>query len=151
MKRIGIFTLIALVAVLALSTSALAAPGGNGGGKGLGNGKAVGHSDGSGNGNHTSGTIVLDQSDPHFGDQVTFTVSTDRTDYPWVFARCYQSGELVYDQRHGLYEGYRFEPVFTLGPTPRWTGGGANCVADLVQWVNGDPRVLATTQFDVAP
>jgi hypothetical protein len=140
MKRIGICTVIALVAVLALSTSAMAAPGGNGNGKGA---KAAVNGNG--------GTIVLDQSAPHFGDQVTFTVSTSSTDKPWVFARCYQSGVLVYDQRHGLYDDYRFEPVFTLGPTMKWTGGGANCVADLVQWVNADPRVLATTQFDVAP
>lgn len=141
MRRIAIWTILSLALLSALSAPAMAAKGGNG--------KAVGHS--STNGNQTGSTIVLDQAAPSFGDQVTFTVSTDRTELPWVFARCYQNGVLVYDQRHGLYESYRFDPVFTLGPTGMWKSGGANCVADLVQWVGGDPRVLATTQFDVAP
>ncbi len=140
---------VVLVSVMAIgfgSTSIDAARGGNG------NGQAVGLGGGNGNGKGNGGTITLDQSDPHFGDQVTFTVSTDGTDRPWVNARCFQAGELVYEQWHGIYEDYFFEPVFTLGPTPKWTSGGANCVADLVQWLkNGSPKTIASVQFDVEP
>ena len=122
-----------ILAATSISGSALAAKGGNGH-RGASNGSS----------------ITLDQTDPQFGDQVTFTISAS-FDNPWVRARCYVSGALVYEQWHGMYEGYRFEPVFTLGPTPSWPGGGANCVADLIERSNNKTTVRASTSFDVSP
>lgn len=82
------------------------------------------------------------------GDSVTFTVSTQATAFPWVRARCFQNGGLVYEQWHGLFEGYYTEPIFTLGPTPKWSSGAAECVGDLVDNGRRD-RVLASTAFHV--
>ncbi len=96
-------------------------------------------------------SIAADGVNPHaeFGQEVTFTVDS-RTERPWVNARCYQDGEWVYGQWHGLFDGYRTEPVFTLGPTPRWTGGDAECVAEVGYFGrNGRFRVEAEMAFAV--
>lgn len=86
-----------------------------------------------------------------YGSNVWFTVQTSETSWPWVDAKCFQSGKLVYEQWHGEYAGYYTDPMFTLGPTELWTGGAASCTADLVAFDNaGNARVLATTAFDVA-
>lgn len=89
-------------------------------------------------------------SGPSFGEQVTFTVSTSRTQYPWVQNRCWQGDKLVYEQWHGFFVGYKFGQVFTLGPTPSWSGGAATCVARLVDKTRGRDHVLATTGYSVA-
>jgi hypothetical protein len=97
-------------------------------------------------------SIEADGLNPHgvIGQQVTFTVSADRVEYPWVNVRCYQDGELVYAQWHGAYDSYRFDPVFTLGPTPSWQTGDAECVAEVgVRNRNGKFRVLASYEFGV--
>jgi hypothetical protein len=87
---------------------------------------------------------------PHFGDRVTFLVSTSRTDYPWVQNRCWQNGTLVLEQWHGFFDGYMFGQTFTLGPTTRWTAGAASCEARLMSQDNGRNRVLAATSYQVA-
>ncbi len=124
---------------LALASPVVAAKGGNG--------KAQSeklHGGGSGS------AISIVEAGPYtFGDQISFAVSTSKTDYPWVRLSCSQYGELVYFQAHGLYDSYRFDPVFTLGPTGKWTGGAASCEAELVEWVNGNPHTLATLNFNV--
>ena len=84
------------------------------------------------------------------GSQVTFSVATNRTDRPWVSVACYQSRVLVYKQYHGMFASYSLDPVFTLGPTTKWTSGGANCTSTLLYFdSNGREHSLATTSFDV--
>ena len=136
MKKYLVLGLAALLLTAVVSPeSALAGAGGNGNGA---------------RGGDAGSTIVLDQTDPHFGDQVTFTISTSVAK-PWVRARCYQGGSLVYEQWHGMYPDYLWDPVFTLGPTPSWTSGGASCMADMLDRSRRKDVVLASTTFDVLP
>ena len=114
------------VALLALSSVGLAAKGGT-----------VGTQGGGSNGSS-------------FGGQVTFNVSTSRTDQPWVNVSCSQDADVVYTQWHGFYDSYEFGQVFTLGPTPSWTSGPAKCEARLVVWGKSGYRTLASTLFDAA-
>src|SRR6266545_5981006 len=62
-----------------------------------------------------------------FGSQVTYNVSTTATSYPWVETLCYQNRTLVYGQTHGFFSGYFTDALYTLGPTPMWSGGAATC------------------------
>jgi hypothetical protein len=67
----------------------------------------------------------------------------------WAHARCYQNGALVYEQ----YVRYSSSGtgLFTLGPTPSWTGGAASCNAEDGWWQNGTRwRVRATDTFSVS-
>ena len=101
------------------------------------------------------GTISLVQLNPspggpYFGDQVTFTVSTTATAEPWVNVNCYQNGTRVYGQWRGFFDRYQYGQIFTLGPTPSWTGGAAECTAKLVKRDNARDKTLATTSFHVA-
>ncbi len=99
----------------------------------------------------TKASISADGINPHatFGQNVEFTV-TSSAERPWVYASCYQDGEWVYGEWHGLFDGYYTDPIFTLGPTQLWTGGDAECVAE-VGYVarNGRFRVQADTTFSV--
>ena len=97
-------------------------------------------------------SITGDGLNPHadFGQQATFTVAADRVEYPWVNARCFQDGDLVYAQWHGAFDSYRFDPVFTLGPTPSWRSGNAECIAEVgVFNKSGKFRALASYKFAV--
>jgi hypothetical protein len=100
------------------------------------------------------GLVLLDSTDgvPHLGQHVTFDVATTATDYPWVTMKCSQNGTHVYQQSNAMY---RIQATFTLGPTPLWQSGGADCIATLENWENssrnGKIEVLASTQFAVAP
>ena len=88
---------------------------------------------------------------PTFGSQVTFNVSTDKTSEPWVDLKCSKGGVLVYEQWNGFYGSYQFGQTFTLGPTQMWTSGAANCTAYLDYFTsNGSARTLASTSFSVA-
>lgn len=97
-------------------------------------------------------SITADGLNPHgdYGQQVTFTtVTADRIEYPWVNARCYQDGERVYTQWHGAFDSYRYDPVFSLGPTQSWQEGDAECIAEVGVRKNGRFRVLASYEFVV--
>ena len=94
-------------------------------------------------------SLTESTSGPRLGDQVTFAVSTTATNRPWVNANCYQNGRLVYSQWRGFFDGYRSGQIFTLGPTPSWTSGDADCRADLVNRDNFRNRILASTTFHV--
>jgi hypothetical protein len=103
------------------------------------------------------GTIdlkLLESTDQraHFGQKVTFTVWTNATDYPWVTVKCLQNGRLVYKQSNGIFP-TSLGQVFTLGPTPSWSGGGADCTATLEDWDsysrNGHISTLASMGFHV--
>lgn len=138
--------LIAAVAALALVPTALAGKPGGGGGKPGGGGNTGGSSS-------LSSPVPLNSTDGllHYGQQFTFNVSTTVV-RPQVEAQCYRSGTRVYDEWHGFFEGAMFGQTFTLGPTPSWQGGEADCTAQLVSYSNnGRLNVHATTSFHVYP
>ena len=107
-----------------------------------------------GGGGTTSGTIAVAYMDgateAHFGARVTFNVSTGATPYPYVHRMCYQGGALVAEGRQGFFPTAIGNEWFTLGPTPAWQGGAADCNANLEKYTNkGTWSVLATTAFHV--
>jgi hypothetical protein len=131
--------MLVMVAMLATVISNTAFAGGGGGRKGL------------------RGTIelkLLESTDgrAHFGQKVTFTVWTNATDYPWVTVKCLQNGGLVYKQSNGIFP-TSLNQIFTLGPTPSWTGGSADCTAYLQDWDsysrNGRITTIKTLDFHV--
>lgn len=67
----------------------------------------------------------------------------------WAYARCYQGGVLVYAQYVRVNSAN--QATFTLGPTPMWTGGGADCTAEEGSWSrNNRWRSVASTAFQVS-
>jgi hypothetical protein len=138
------FIAIALVAVVAL-VAGPATAGGKGGGKGRPS---------KGGGTGTLDIVLLNSTDglPHFGQKVTFSVSTTATAYPWVTVKCYVGSGLVYRASNGIFP-TSLGQVFTLGPTPSWSGGDADCTAFLENWdsysKNGSISTLGSTDFHV--
>jgi hypothetical protein len=88
---------------------------------------------------------------PSFGQSVSFSVSTNSTSQPFVHLRCSQNGALVYEDWQNWAYG---DHMFTLGGTPAWQGGAADCTANLENWdsysKNGKTTVLAATTFHVS-
>ena len=95
-----------------------------------------------------SSSIALVQPSPHYGDAVTFTISTTVTDQPWVNLKCYQGGTLVAEGWDGFFAGALGDRLFGLY-SPAWTGGAADCTAWLVDYANGRWKQLASTSFHV--
>jgi len=131
------FALTALVSLLVLAPSALA-----GGGKG-------------GGGTTSSSTIrlvLLDSTDgtAHFGQHVTFAVSTTATTRPFVSLNCYQGGSWVYTASVGFFADYAWPQQFTLS-SGWWTSGAADCTAALYYTNSSGTRntTLATLSFRV--
>ena len=126
--------------VLALSATAFAAPGGNPGKPGGGNGGG-------------DSTITLDQPQPvYYGDVITFSVTTTKTDRPFVLLECYKGGALVYSSTVGLFQDWYDEwgiPDFQL-ESLAWNNGDANCTATAqYQDSKYKMRTLATMQLTV--
>jgi hypothetical protein len=147
--------LVLSLAVLALAlvpAAGLAAKGGTAGKPGGGGGG--GKPGGGGGGTGTVSVVLLNSTDgvPHYGQQVTFAVSTTATSYPYVTLKCYQGGSLVYQASKGIFP-TSLGQNFTLGPTPNWQGGDADCTATLENWdsysKNGSITALASTSFHV--
>ena len=119
-----------------------------------GKGKPGGHGGSTGSGTGTISLVLLNSTDglPHFGQKVTFNVSTTSTQYPWVDVKCSQNGSVVYHQANGIFP-TSLNQIFTLGPTPSWTGGDADCVAALQNWdsysKNGSITTITTMSFHV--
>ncbi len=114
-----------LVSVLAIgfgSPSGLAAPGGNGNGHGYGR-----------DGDNGKMTISIAEGNPHFGTTITFAVDGKEPNGGRLFVAnaCYQGGELVGGQSLWVEDG--MAGPFTLGPSTLWTGGAADCEAQV--WV----------------
>jgi hypothetical protein len=125
-----LFVAAATVAIFALLVSpAIGASGGNGKGKGGGQ-QVVAGSD-----------ITLNESDPHLGGTVTFTVTiSGHVRDPRVQVVCKQGDEMVYGEAGWVTDS------FTLGGWGSlWTqrGGSADCVADLYYW-DTDPSGMQT-------
>ena len=86
----------------------------------------------------------------HWGDTVTFSVSTTATTQPSVIADCSQNGVLVY-RHYGFYYG---DPSLSQNFVLRsaaWTGGAADCTATLyyIDPFYGTEVDLATLPFHV--
>ena len=92
----------------------------------------------------TSGTV-----EATYGDTITFNIATTATAYPYVNLLCYQNGALVAQGWAGFFDGALGNQTFRLY-SPQWTGGAADCTANLdmkwhMQW-----KVLASTSFHVS-
>lgn len=104
--------------------------------------------------NSTIAVVLLDSTDgvAHYGQRVTFTVSTTATAKPMVQLDCYQGGTHVYWASAGFYEGYPWpwNREFRL-TSSYWTGGAADCTATLYSnGRNGRIVTHASTSFPVA-
>ena len=68
----------------------------------------------------------------HYGQQITFTVSTTKTTEPHVSLACSQSETVVLRAETGYYAGYPWPWTQTMTLSSyAWTGGGASCTATL--------------------
>ena len=106
-----------------------------------------------GNPNHS---ISIAEAAPAFGDTVAVVFSTTE-DEPWAHIACFReaidiNGEVVLAM---VLEGYDYlgdgSAAFTLGPTPSWSGGGADCVVELGRNPGSRFHVLARYSFAVSP
>ena len=136
--------LVAAVAALVLVPASLAGKGGGGGKPGGG---------GTTTGGGTLNLVLLNSTDgqAHYGQQVTFEVSTTATTQPSVRLECFQGGTLVYTSSAGFYPEYPWPwaRTFTLG-SGAWTGGAANCTATMYSFNGRRYSDLKTLSFGVA-
>jgi len=124
-----------LVLALALVPAALAGkPTHSGGGGGT-----------TGSGGGSISLVLLNSTDglAHFGQRVTFNVSTSATQYPWVTLDCYVGGVLVGEASNGIFPTSLGE-TFVLGPSPLWPSGAADCTAWLQNWDSYSKRGTIT-------
>ena len=102
-----------------------------------------------GGGAASIGLVLLNSTDgsAHWGQTVTFNVSTTATDQPWVNLKCYQGRTLVAQGWNGYFDASLTGRNFGLS-SPMWTGGAADCTAYVTNpsWV-----VLGSTSFHVYP
>ena len=102
-----------------------------------------------GGGTASISLVVLNSTDglAHYGQTVTFNVSTSATDQPWVNLKCYQSRTLVAEGWNGYFDASLTGRNFGLY-SPLWTGGAADCTAYVTtpQWA-----ALGSTSFHVYP
>jgi hypothetical protein len=91
-----------------------------------------------------SPVTAVSTTTPHFGDTVTFDISTQAGN-PFVNLTCYGNGI-------GYNSWAAFWPTagtFILS-SGGWTSGAADCTANLVMYVNSNKyKVLASTRFHV--
>ena len=105
------------------------------------------------NGLRTSGdsSIYLNQTGPHLGDYVNFTVTYPKTlDHYGIRIQvlCYQNGSLVYAEAGSYAQSFLLGGAMSLW----YIGGGpASCVSDLYYWsYKGSQKFnwLVSTAFD---
>jgi len=137
-----------VVLALLLVPGAVAGKGGGGGGGGGGKHGGGGTTSGGG----SVALVLLDSADglAHWGQRVTYSVSTTATAYPYVSTACYQSSKLVLSTSAGFFPSYPW-PDAQVVPlqTMVWTGGAADCTAKLYSMDGGSQTVLATLSFHV--
>lgn len=79
----------------------------------------------------------------------TTTVLRGSATATWVRARCYQDGNLVYEQ-YVSYGGSQ-SATLSLGPTPMWSSGAATCTGEEGWWRNGSRwRTVGSDTFTVS-
>jgi hypothetical protein len=134
---------VPLVLLAALAAALLAFAPAAFAGKGAGGTSGGKHGAGSG----TISLVLLNSTDglAHYGQQVTFNISTTATNQPYVHLQCYQNGAMVLQNWDGYFDGSLSGRNFTLS-SPSWTGGAADCTATL-ETPQGSP--LASTSFHV--
>ena len=140
-KRIALTVAIGAL-VLTMVPVALAGKGTGGNGRPGGGGTT---------GGGTIALVLLNSSDglPHFGQRVTFDVSTTATSRPFVSLNCYQGSTWVYSASVGYFAAYPWAKEFTLAATS-WPGGAADCTAKLYMTTDGSKTTtLATISFRV--
>jgi hypothetical protein len=142
-SRVRVVVVVMIVAMFAVfATPTLAAKRGGGGGGG-----------GSTSGGASHLTLILVNSTDglaHWGQQITFSISTTATSEPHVSVICYQGGSLVYSAQSGYFAGYPWPwtQVMTLSSS-LWTGGAADCTATLYSLSGSRSTTLATMSFHV--
>ena len=111
--------------------------------------KAQGGKPPKGAGTASIALVLIDSTDglAHFGQTVTFDVSTTATDQPWVNLKCYQGRTLVAEGWNGYFDASLTGRNFGLS-SPMWTGGAADCTAYVT---NPSWAVLGSTSFHVYP
>lgn len=96
--------------------------------------------------------VLLNSTDglPHYGQSVTFQVSTTATTQPNVSLQCFQGGTLVYSAESGFYPSYPWPgtQIFPLASSS-WTGGAASCTAALYYFAGRKTVTLTTPDFQV--
>jgi hypothetical protein len=96
----------------------------------------------------TAGVATAATIDATYGGTVSFNISTTATAYPFVNLKCYQNGALVAQGWAGFFDGALGSRTFGLY-SPQWTGGAADCTANLDMKSGTKWKVLATTAFHV--
>ncbi len=87
-------------------------------------------------------------ADGLFGGTTTGTLNPGGSGI-WAMAECYQDGTIVY--RQYVRNGADNTVTFTLGPTPSWQAGAADCLAEEGYWgKSGRWRAIAETTFHVS-
>ena len=109
---------------------------------------AKGH--GGGGGTSTLTLVLLNSTDgtPHWGQNVTFSVSTTATSRPYVNLDCTQNGALVYSGQAGYFPDYPWVNDFILRSS-YWTGGDADCTARLTYFNGKSWSTLSSISFHV--
>jgi hypothetical protein len=96
--------------------------------------------------------VLLNSNDnqANWGEKVTFNVSTNATDYPFVGLNCYKSSTWVLSTSAGYFPSYPWPSTqdITLRSNA-WTGGAADCTATLYSVDGGNETVLDTLSFHV--
>jgi hypothetical protein len=105
---------------------------------------------GSGSGASTMSLVNLTKPGvaPAWNNDITFTVNTSAT-YPYVQVNCYQNGALVYSNSKGMFAAYPWGHDFVLS-SYYWTGGAANCTAELYTSTKRGTTTLASMSFGVS-
>jgi len=97
--------------------------------------------------------VLLNSTDavPHYGQQITFKVTTAATTEPHVNLKCSQSGAVVYTTTTGYYATYPWPWTQTMTlSSSAWTGGAADCTATLYYFSGKRTITLLTMSFPVA-
>jgi hypothetical protein len=94
----------------------------------------------------SSSFTALASSGPRYGDTITFAVDTTATSYPFVNLTCSQNGREVAHGSAAFFGGA--QGTFGLYSS-KWTGGAADCTANLDMYSNGKWKHLASTSFHV--
>src|SRR5690348_9824017 len=103
-------------------------------------------------GSSTLSLVLVNSTDglPHWGQTVTFNVSTTATSQPNVTLSCYQNGDRVYSAWAGFYPSYSWPSSQNMVLSSQaWAGGGANCTATLSYFNGSKPITLPTLNFQV--
>jgi hypothetical protein len=139
--------LIALTILTVVSIVAGPASGaGKGGGKGHGGSGATGGG--------SLNLVLLNSTDgqAHYGQQVTFNVVANDSDWPQVNLNCYKDGVWVYAASAGFFSSYPWSRNFTLATTNTWTSGEADCTGTLYLTPGGGKsKAVDTVSFHVYP